>query len=122
MKVLFTVALVMAALLVAPSVEAHHEAIFGPQSSLVLSAPAFLSVQSYTRRLAAPATGETNALVSGGLTPLPRVPFSGTAILTGARLEKDGAARYGVEDVILGARYRLHVCTLLDRFHRPGNF
>lgn len=102
--------------------EAHHEAIFGPQSSLVLSAPAFLSAQSYTRTLAQPESGETNALVSGGFTPFQRVPLSLTAILTGSRIASLDQQRYGVENIILGARYRYDLDGMIERFHRDGNF
>ena len=43
-------ALLLAALLVRPAfLNAHHEAIFGPQSSLVLSADKFVSVQVFSR-------------------------------------------------------------------------
>ena len=44
------VALLVAGLLVRPAfVQAHHEAIFGPQSSLVLSADRFVNVQMFSR-------------------------------------------------------------------------
>jgi hypothetical protein len=115
-------AVVVAALAPSAPAQAHHEAIFGPQSSLVLSAPAFLSAQSYSRALAQPGSGETNLVLSGGLTPRARVPLSLTAILTGSRLTSGDAPQYGVENVILGARYRFDLQGLIDRFHRDGNF
>jgi hypothetical protein len=55
---------------------AHHEAIFGPQSSLVLSAPAYVSIQAFTRRLGTEHNHlqETTALLSVGFSPWEGIP------------------------------------------------
>src|SRR3989442_10044943 len=92
---------VMAALLCALPARAHHEAIFGPQSSLVLSAPAFISLQTFSRHLSN-GEQETTPLMSLGFTPFDQVPLSFTAIVPAAVAE----GRITREDVILGARYR----------------
>ena len=112
--------------LAAPA-RAHHEAIFGPQSSLVLSAPAFASLQTYSRQLGT--TGdrrqESTMLLSAGLTPVRSVPLSLTAILPASSIDTlDGgaAARRGMEDIILGARYRFDLPGLQERFGKDGNF
>ena len=78
---------------------AHHEAIFGPQSSLVLSAPALASLQSYSRRLGSGDTSkqESTLLHSAGVTPIARVPLSFTAILPASSIDSlgGGAAPVG---------------------------
>jgi hypothetical protein len=89
----------------APAARAHHEAIFGPQSSLVLSAPAFVSLQSFAR---SGAGGEESTwLLSAGFTPSSRLPLSLTLIasasLVSAPAEPD---RAGLEDIVAGARWR----------------
>jgi hypothetical protein len=62
-------ALLLAGVLLCPAViDGHHEAIFGPQSSLVLSADRFVSLQVFTRELGPSdaKTNETTTLVSAG--------------------------------------------------------
>jgi hypothetical protein len=92
---------ITAALLLALPAQAHHEAIFGPQSSLVLSAPAFISVQTFSRRFS-DGKVETTPLVSFGFTPFEQVPLSFTAIVPATV----AAGKLTREDVIVGARYR----------------
>lgn len=57
---------------------AHHEAIFGPQSSLVFSEPGYLSTQLFSRSIGAPGDKiqETTGVVSGGYSPFADVPRS----------------------------------------------
>ena len=108
MRVLYVVA-ALGCLLPRPAF-AHHEAIFGPQSSAVLSAGRFASAQVFTRE-----TGpdddrrrQTTTVFSAGMQPFKRpvsiavvvpVSFIGTTSTAGART--------GIEDVLLSARYRL---------------
>jgi hypothetical protein len=66
------------AVLAAGPAFAHHEAIFGPQSSLVLSSPAFVSLQTFSRTTLYGT--ETTGLVSAGVTPF-NFPLSFTAIV-----------------------------------------
>ena len=58
----------MAIIFAAPPASAHHEAIFGPQSSLVLSAPGFVSTQAFTKNLGTEQRSqETTFVLSGGI-------------------------------------------------------
>ncbi len=91
----------LAALLLALPARAHHEAIFGPQSSLVLSSPAFISLQTFSRRFS-DGRQETTPLFSFGFTPFDQVPLSFTAIIPAT----DADGKITREDVILGTRYR----------------
>src|SRR5512141_578463 len=61
---------------------AHHEAIFGPQSSLAFGNPGFLSAQFFARRQGSFAQfkQEYTFLVSGGITPLEEFPLGIVAI------------------------------------------
>jgi hypothetical protein len=109
-----------------PAVLAHHEAIFGPQSALVMSAPSYVSIQTYMRRTGPPdARGrETTGLLSAGVAPFRRFPISFTAILPVSRITEGGSSTTfsGREDMILGVRYRFDLPALQDRFDREGNF
>ena len=112
--------------LAAPA-RAHHEAIFGPQSSLVLSAPTFASVQTFSRQLgtAGARTQESTLLLSAGLTPVRSVPVSiGVALPMSSIDTLDGAdpSRRGLEDAILSVRYRLDLTGLQERFGKDGNY
>lgn len=123
-------ALAIAAALLAPfaptAAQAHHEAIFGPHSSLVLSSPAFISVQAFTRRTgrAGSRTQETTALLSAAASPFRQVPISFSLIAPMSLIhEVDvGAERNGIEDIMLGARYRFDFEPLQRRFDREGNY
>ena len=61
---------------------AHHEAIFGHQSSLVFSAPGYLSTQLFSRNIGAPndKVQEKTGLISGGYSPFTGIPLSFMAI------------------------------------------
>lgn len=102
---------------------AHHEAIFGPQSSLFLSARGYVSTQVFSRRLGSnQRTQETTALISGGITPFERVPLSFTLIVPASRIDAPDGTIHGIEDAILGARYRFDLDALKERFDSEGNF
>ena len=95
-------------MLLASRAEAHHEALFGPQSALALSGQKYLTAQVFTRQ-----TGpreervqETTTVLSVGLTPTRRsisislvVPFSVIASRSSGR-------QVGLENAIVAARYR----------------
>lgn len=104
---------------------AHHEAIFGPQSSLVLSAPAFVSLQTFSKQIGvwSDRTQETTSLVSGAVTPFSFplsfsliVPVSYVAALDGP------ASQIATEDITVGARYRLDLEPLNRATASDGNF
>jgi hypothetical protein len=125
-RTLIALAISTVGLAAAPA-RAHHEAIFGPQSSLVLSAPSFASVQTYSRRLGTDGNRiqESTMLLSAGVTPVRSVPLSLSAIVPASSidtLDGGGGARRGLEDIILGARYRLDLPGLQERFGKDGNF
>ena len=104
---------------------AHHEAIFGPQSSLVLSADKFVSFQVFRRELGSSAskTDETTTLVSGGVRLSKRLPLTVTAIVPYSWISQRGQARTsGAEDVVLGLRYRHDLKGLQQKWDREGNF
>lgn len=89
---------------------AHHEAIFGPQSSAVLSAGQFASAQVFTRE-----TGDegdrrrqTTTVFSAGMQPFKR-PLSVALVVPVSFIGATGTSggRTGIEDVLIGARYRM---------------
>jgi hypothetical protein len=95
---------------------AHHEAIFGPQSSAVLSPGTFLTAQVFTR-----ATGqddekghETTMVFSGGVRPSKR-PLSLAFVvpLTFANGPGNSSER-GFEDALISARYRVDAAAVAD--------
>jgi hypothetical protein len=105
---------------------AHHEAVFGPQSALVMTAPSFVSVQTYIRRTgtAGNRARESTGIVSAGVAPFSRIPLSFTAIVPASRISdlESSRAFTGREDVILGARYHFDFPGLNQRFGKEGNF
>ena len=89
---------------------AHHEAIFGPQSSAVLSAGQFASAQVFTRE-----TGDegdrrrqTTTVFSAGMQPFKR-PLSIALVVPVSFIGATGTSggRTGIEDVLISARYRM---------------
>ena len=126
--ILLALATSTAALAARPTpARAHHEAIFGPQSSLVLSAPSFASLQTFSRQLgtAGARTQESTMLLSAGVSPFRTVPLSFSAALPASSIDTlDGAGgtRRGMEDEILGARYRFDLRGLQERFEKDGNY
>jgi hypothetical protein len=105
-------------LIAAPAVHAHHEAIFGPQSSLVLSAPGFVSAQTFSRRKK-DGVQETTGLISAGAQPFGGIPLSLTAILPATYSNEP---RFSMEDAIVGARYRFDLEGLKHATGKDGNF
>jgi hypothetical protein len=103
----------------------HHEAIFGAQSSLILSADRYVSVQVFDRHLGTsggPAR-ETTTVVSAGVRLSRRYPLTFAAILPYSRISAPGRARIsGAEDIVLGLRYRHDLEGLQQRWKREGNF
>ena len=104
---------------VAASAEAHHEAIFGPQSSAVLSPDRFFSAQIFTREVGQgeDTTRETTAVFSGGLQPFRR-PLSIAFVVPVSFVGSSPAAasRRGFEDAVVSARYKADVAPLADAF------
>lgn len=101
-----------AALVTAVPAYAHHEALFGPQSSAVLSPSVFLSAQIFTveRGRGADKTHTTTTVLSAGLPAAKRVPVSLSFVVPFSVEEEVGAGtKRAVEDSLVSARYRLEV-------------
>jgi hypothetical protein len=114
----------LAACTVTRHASAHHEAIFGPQSSLVLSAPGFVSVQGFTKNLgtAGQTSQETTFVLSGGVTPFSSLPVSFALTLPASVVSDGGNVRKGFENAVFGVRYRLDFQDLQRRWGKDGNF
>jgi hypothetical protein len=103
------------AVLVASPAYAHHEAMFGPQSSAVLSPGIFLSAQVFDKEEGKDneKRRETTTVYSVGVTPLKDKPLSIALVvpMTFASGAPDpstpGSASRGFEDALLSARYRM---------------
>jgi hypothetical protein len=63
---------------------AHHEALFGPQSSLAVESDGFVSLQAHEHVFGVGSTydQETAYIVSGGVSPFRRIPWSFTLVQT----------------------------------------
>lgn len=89
---------------------AHHEAIFGPQSALVLSGDRYLTAQVFTRETGPrdQRTRETTTVLGAGFTPF-RVPVSLSVVAPFSVIAPggEGRTRVGPENAIVAARYRV---------------
>ena len=116
---------------------AHHEALFGPQSSLAVESAGFVSVQTHTRAygLGDTRTQETTFIVSGGFTPIASVPWSITLVQpythqttraptptgsTGPFTACDGCLRR--ENNLVSTAYRFDLTSLQRATGKDGNF
>jgi hypothetical protein len=117
-------AIVAGTLAQAAPAEAHHEALFGPQSSSTLSPDGFLTFQVFTRELGPTGerTRETTGVVSAGMRVTKRLPISVSVTAPYSWIRQAGAWSTGAEDVLLGVRYRHDLKGLQDRWDREGNF
>jgi hypothetical protein len=122
----YLLCLVLGAMVFAPSARAHHEAIFGPQSSLLYSNERFVSVQAFTRQFGTPGqrTQETTGVLSGGFNLLKGIPLAFTAIVPYSFINEvdQGSSTSGFEDSIVGVRYRYDLAGLIEKWNRDGNF
>lgn len=96
------------------TLNAHHEAIFGPQSALVLSSDAYLTAQVFTRQIGPKEDRqqETTTVLSGGLDPFPTRALSVSLVFPFSTLSSAGTSRTGLENAILGVRYRVDLPAL----------
>jgi len=125
-RVTTTIASLAIALVVvtaASSASAHHEAIFGPQSSLVLSAPGFVSTQVFTKNLgtSGQTSQETTFVLSAGVSPFRTLPVSFALTLPASLVRDGGQTRKGLENAVLGVRYRFDFEELQRRWGKDGN-
>ena len=103
---------------------AHHEALFGPQSSAALTWPDFLSVQVFDtqRGKGDEKTHTTTTVFSGGVTPF-RVPVSVAFVVPfSVETEAHGGSRQGMEDALLSARYQRDTNRLSEALHLESSF
>lgn len=87
---------------------AHHEAIFGPASPLVLSGGRYLTAQVFTRQTGPEGerVQETTTVLGAGISPA-RVPVSFSVVLPFSVIASGaaGGTRVGLENTIVMARY-----------------
>ena len=103
------------ALLSSAPAYAHHEAMFGPQSSAVLSPGIFLSALVFDKETgkADKERRETTTVYSVGFKPLKKQPLSMAFVLPvtyaggAADPNAPGAGTRGFEDMLVSARYRI---------------
>jgi len=127
-----------AGIVLVPSVaSAHHEALFGPQSSLAVESQGFASFQTHVHAygLGATQTTETTSILSGGISPFANVPI-GFALIqpftyqttraptpdgsVGPFSACDGCLR--MENSLVAAQYRFDFTELQRDFGKDGNF
>jgi hypothetical protein len=116
--------------------EAHHEALFGPQSSLAVESQGFVSLQVHEH-----ATGsgnnyerEASFIVSGGVSPLQGIPWTVTVVVpvtydyartpTGLRAGLYSSCRgcFAPENLLLSTSYRFPFKALERVTGKDGNF
>jgi hypothetical protein len=98
-------------LLVSLPVSAHHEAMFGPQSSSVLSPKGFISAQIFDREngLNGVRHRETTTVFSTGFSPFQTNPLSFAIVAPITREAYTGIpATTKFEDPLISARYRVN--------------
>jgi hypothetical protein len=111
-------------LVVVPSLaSAHHEAIFGPQSAMVLTSDAYLTAQMFTRQTGPQGdrAQETTTVLSAGFSPFKK-PVSVAVIVPFSVISTGGAVRTGMEDAILGVRYRVDLPDLTRAINGRESF
>jgi hypothetical protein len=87
----------------------HHEAIFGPQSALVLSSGRYFTAQVFTRETGPQSNraNETTTVLSAGFAPFKQRPLSVSLIVPFSVLSTGGNHRSGLEDALVGLRYQI---------------
>ena len=126
---------VLAAMLCAGRADAHHEALFGPQSSLAVEAPAFVSMQAFMRATGktSPRGQESTFILSGGVSPFHEVPI-GFALIQPFTYETTNAPNdqsgpffscngcFRAENTLLTTQYRFGFEGLQRSTGKDGNF
>jgi hypothetical protein len=126
-----------ASVFIPEAASAHHEALFGPQSSLAVEAQGFVSLQTHLHAYGVNGqqTMETTTILSGGLQLDKRVPLGIVLVQsftyqtsrapsqpgsTGPFTVCDGCTR--LENTLLGAQYRFDFKRLQRAWGSDGNF
>ena len=117
---------VIAGFLIPGMASAHHEALFGPQSSLIQAVDNYVSLQAFSKQTgtAEDRTQETTVTLSGGLKPIRSVPVTVTAIVPYSFCSEldAGESRNGPENIVVGLRYRYDLKQLIEAWGKDGNF
>jgi hypothetical protein len=115
---------------------AHHEALFGPQSSLAVESEGFVSLQAHEHVFGVGSTydQETAYIVSAGVTPFHAIPWSLTLVQTftyenartpqGNRTGPLSSCSWCVarENLLLSTSYRFDFTGLQRATGKDGNF
>jgi hypothetical protein len=126
-----------AALSCSTSASAHHEALFGPQSSLAVEASGFVSLQTHYHAygIGGTRTQETTFIASAGLSPIAEVPWTITLVqpftyqttrapsapgTTGPFSACDGCLAR--ENNLVATSYRFDLSSLQRAWGKAGNF
>jgi hypothetical protein len=110
-RVIVIAALVPVAMLLSLTASAHHEAMFGPQSSAVLSPGMFISLQMFDRENGRGAYRhrETTSVYSVGVKPFQTNPLSFAFVSANTREAYSGSgSTTRFEDPLISARYRVN--------------
>jgi hypothetical protein len=116
---------------------AHHEALFGPQSSLAVESGGFVSLQTHAHAygVRGTQTNEATYILSAGISPFEGIPWSFAivqpftyqtsaaptpAASTGPFSACDGCLRR--ENNLISTSYRFDFKSLKDAWGRDGNF
>src|SRR5260370_23431756 len=107
--------------MLAPAVaSAHHEALFGPQSSLAIESQGFVSLQTHLHAygINRQQTMETTTMLSWGLQPIADLPLG--LVRTGPFSACDGCLR--MENTLFATQYRFDFTGLQRAGGKDGNF
>ncbi len=116
---------------------AHHEALFGPQSSLAVESDGFFSFQTHAHAygVRGTQTNETTSILSAGFTPIDYLPWSFAFVqpftyqtteaptapgVTGPFSACEGCFRR--ENALLSTSYRFDFESLQKAWGKDGNF
>src|SRR5579864_2497062 len=125
----------VAGALLADRARAHHEALFGPQSSLAVESEGFVSAQMHVKAIGYGASYDRESvyILSGGISPFRGIPWSLTLVQpftyeaahtptpssVGPLAMCDCFAR---ENVIVSSAYRFEFKGLQRAWDNDGNF
>ncbi len=123
-------------LLAASDAAAHHEALFGPQSSLAVESPAFASGQAHVHATGSGASyaTETTYITSAGFSPIRGLPWGITIVqpFTYEVARSPSGNQVGPssscagcshrENLLVGTQYRFDFTSLQRELGKDGNF
>jgi hypothetical protein len=128
---------VLASIALVADARAHHEALFGPQSSLAVEAEGFVSVQAHAHAygVRGTETQELTSILSAGLSPIDGVPWSIVIVqpftyqTTEAPTPPGSAGPFSAcdgclrrENNLVSTSYRFDFHSLREAWGRDGNF